>query len=246
MPSNTNKVSRLERKFYDDILVQLQAGIEAKELGLVLEGLVPLMFELPQHDRRQGIHPSELSGCARRAYYSAIGAESQGSRWVEPKLAVGSIIHELIQRQFRSNEFYQVRSEIPIDDTEFAQKHYLVGHCDLGFYVDNRPVLGMEIKSGTIYIKTPEDHLIQGTVYQKCLEFPYMWYFYVDRNWDKWKCLILSAPDESIIAKIQDKCRMLLSHIIGRIPPKPEFGYFVCNYICNYYYLCKPETKNAA
>lgn len=208
-----------------------------ENIARALQSLVRLIF-VDTKERESGLHPSEISGCKRKAYYSLIGAEKRQAKMIEPRLLIGSIIHTLIQSSFESNGLYTVKSEIPIKDSAFARKYFMVGHCDMGFYVNGKPMLGVEIKSGTVPSTPMENHIMQATVYQVCLEFPFFWYFYMNRDGDKWKCFVRGAPEEKIVSEIETTALDIVSHAMMAKPPDPEPDFFQCRKICGYNHLC--------
>jgi hypothetical protein len=154
---------------------------------------------------------------------------------------MGSAIHKLIQDRFRDTSFYTVKKEIPISNSEFARRFLIVGSCDMGFYINGKPVLGVEIKSGIVPEFPMSHHIMQATIYQAALEFPSMWYFYLSREMDKWKCFILGKPNIKVVADIEARCYLLLQHFGGLNPPDPEPNWFVCNKICAYKHHCNPR-----
>lgn len=155
-----------------------------------------------------------------------------------PVLVIGKAIHKIVQNRFRDNPLFTVRKEIPIDDTVFALKNFLVGNCDMGFYIDSNPILGVEIKSGTIYSSPQEAHMIQATVYQHSLQFPFMWYFYANRDGDRWRSFITTKPSPAAIECIEEDCQRVLNMAMNRTPPEPTTHFLKCQ-SCDYLHLCK-------
>lgn len=242
MPGNTHNISEFERKFYNDFLRQFQAGhaaleVSLAEIALRLNGCMPLAFDSSKK-RERGIHPSELGGCKRRIYYGLIGADESSPRLAEPKLIAGTTIHHMFQERFQSTDLYEVKSEIPIEGTEFARRLHLIGYCDLGFYIKNVPILGVEVKSGLLYNAVPFRHQIQATAYQQCLGFPFMWYFYMDRDWAQYRSFLLSEPDPEITESIKTICQKVIAHAAALSPPDREEDFMQCKKICRYAKVC--------
>ena len=155
-------------------------------------------------DRAPGLHASELCGCLRQATYSLHGTpkdadvENTDTNMLR-RFDIGACVHALLQDDFQrmcmgTNGRIVFDHEIRIDASTnpLAAKYEISSSCDGAFTFYNeqdRPYLrvGLEIKtmSGDEYIKAKkpkEVHITQGTLYQKFIDLPLIWYLYYNKS----------------------------------------------------------------
>jgi CRISPR/Cas system-associated exonuclease Cas4 (RecB family) len=197
-------------------------------------------------------------GCSRQLYYSVTGAKGESS-WptrVRRILDTGTAIHALLQAYLTEcahrTQGDQFLDEVDINpaENETAGKYDLSGHMD-GLYIckpnDVDSIrFGLEIKTineqGYKETSGPHpEHLIQGTIYQKCLDLPVMVYLYYNKNdssiaefaipfdplrWDA----IAAKLDFVRIAALENKM------------PEQEVSW-ACR-TCQYKVICKPPQRD--
>jgi len=196
-------------------------------------------------------------GCARLLYYDYIGAEQTGA--IEPRLRrifdTGSAIHaqlqaylgEIVRRSEGVEEFTPEAFFHP-GNNKAADSYDIAGSTD-GIYVMHEPAnirFGVEIKSinDAGYQKTTNphaEHLMQGTVYQHCLDLPAMLFVYYNKN-DSSMAEFVQVYDErrwDAIAKKLDRVREMA---LKEEEPEREDGWHCMT--CKYKAICNPPKKS--
>lgn len=196
-------------------------------------------------------------GCGRQMFYDYTGAPSEGS-W-EPRmrrlLDTGSVIHaqlqaylEIIAANSGGTETFTPEADIDPENNPVAQLLDLSGHTDGIYQVTLTPDLvrfGIEIKTinDAGYQKTSgphQEHLTQGTIYQKCLDLPIMVYLYYNKN-DSSVAEFVHIFDELRWAAIVRKIDMVREHAYKDVPPEQEAGWHCSN--CKYKSICRPPRR---
>ena len=196
-------------------------------------------------------------GCGRELFYSLIGEKGTGS-W-EPKtrriLDTGTAIHAQLQAYLtevvaRSDDTEQFTPEADINPevNEVADRMDISGHTD-GIYIvqegEDEVRFGIEIKSinDAGYKKTTGPHpahIMQGTIYQKCLDLPVMLFIYYNKN----DSSIAEYPqifDQHRWDAIEEKLNFIRECTLKEELPVQETS-FQCNR-CKYKGICKPPTR---
>lgn len=155
-------------------------------------------------DRPPGLHASELCTCIRQASYSLKAVKKKSDdRSIDNNMLmrfdIGHAVHALLQNDFHRMCGYSdgrilFEDEVRINDsTGGVALTYQIRSSSDGVFTfydyDANPYLrcGLEIKSMSDAefekYKTPDKkHLLQGNLYQKCLDLPLMWYLYYNKS----------------------------------------------------------------
>lgn len=150
-------------------------------------------------DRRvPGIHASEISSCVRSSTYTLLGTEPKVSipANMKERFEVGHAVHDMIQAAYeniarKSMGRISFQREVRVDDTPYAQQHFVSSSCDGVFTIfdSGSPVarIGLEIKTEApdsfVKLAGPRPkHLMQAHLYMKCLDLPYMWFLYINKG----------------------------------------------------------------
>jgi CRISPR/Cas system-associated exonuclease Cas4 (RecB family) len=195
-------------------------------------------------------------GCGREMYYGITNADKEGN-W-EPRmrriLDTGSAIHAQLQGYLNAvaarteGESFIPEADIDPDKNKIANLLDISGHTD-GIYEilakAFRIRIGVEIKSinDAGYKKTSgphPEHLMQGTVYQKCLDLPVMVFIYYNKN----DSSILEFPhvyDPRRWNAIEKKLNHIRDLAMKGELPERETG-FQCGR-CGYKAVCKPPRR---
>jgi hypothetical protein len=196
-------------------------------------------------------------GCSRQLYYDYTSAPAEGS-W-EPRmrrlLDTGSAIHAQIQAYIgiiasrsEGTETFVPEADIDPDENPVAQQMDLSGHAD-GIYqvisTPDRVRFGVEIKTinDAGYGKTTsphQEHLTQGTIYQKCLDLPLMVFLYYNKN-DSSIAEFIQVFDERRWKAIEDKLNMVRDLALLDTLPEREDGWHCSN--CKYKAVCNPPRR---
>ena len=195
-------------------------------------------------------------GCGRQLYYSYTNAESEGA-W-EPRmrrvLDTGSALHAQLQAYLhevakRSNGNERFEDEVDVDPeiNEIADQLDLSGHLD-GIYKILKPTpirFGIEIKTindnGYKNTRGPHgEHIMQGTIYQACMDLPVMLFIYYNKN-DSSLAEYVQVFDPHRWEAIKEKILLLKQKAITKELPDQEVT-FACNN-CRYKGLCKPPKR---
>lgn len=231
---------------------------------------LPIAFDLGVRRRTGIFHASTVGsssgkslcgkysmGCARQMYYDYTGAPSEQA-W-DPRmrklLDTGSAIHaqlqgylEVIAANSDGAEEFTPEADIDPDENPVAQKMDLSGHADGEYIVTSgvdRVRFGLEIKTindaGYQKTKNPHpEHLIQGTIYQKCLDLPLMVFLYYNKN-DSSVAEFVHIYDHRRWEAIVKKLNMVRECAFNEVPPEHEAGWHCSN--CKYKTICKPPRN---
>lgn len=196
-------------------------------------------------------------GCGRKLFYAYTGVESAGA-W-EPRLRrrldEGTAVHALVQtylhefaRENADTDHFESEVRVSPDTNEVADRYDLSGHAD-GIYTVVTPKgklrFGLEIKSismdGFKATSGPHpEHLIQGTIYQKCLDLPLMLFLY----WNVNDCQVaeyIQVFDEARWEAVVAKVDYVRSKALVDEMPEQEVT-FSCR-TCQYKGACKPPRS---
>lgn len=229
-----------------------------------------VQFDLGGHRRTGIFHSSTVGsfsgkslcgkysmGCARQLYYDYTGAPAEGA-W-DPRmrklLDTGSAIHaqlqaylEIIAAKSEGTETFTPEADIDPDKNPIADQMDLSGHAD-GIYsvtlTPDKVRFGLEIKTinEAGYQKTSgphQEHVTQGTIYQKCLNLPLMVFLYYNKN-DSSVAEFVQVFDERRWAAIVEKLDMVRECAFKEAPPEQEAGWHCNN--CKYKGICKPPRR---
>lgn len=195
-------------------------------------------------------------GCGRELYYSLTDAESEGA-W-QPRirriLDTGTAIHTQLQlylkvvaERFEGFEFEE-EADIDPDVNEIANMLDISGHTDGICVVTAKDLMvrfGLEIKSinANGYKETRSihaEHIMQGTVYQKCLDLPFMLFLYYNKN-DSQMAEFVQVFDHKRWDAIEEKLNIVRDAAIEEDPPPQEPGYQCSR--CKYQRVCDPPKR---
>jgi len=183
-----------------------------------------------------------------RPYYGLLDTPYKAPPSFEPRLEIGTAIHDIVEHAFEGMDValngggrYTVLIEPAIDNTAYAKKYGIVGNTDFVFFVDGHPLLVGEIKSGQVPSAPFSKHSVQGAVYQMCWKAPYLWYYYTNRDGDKWRCFLSGKPDKRLAAAVRSLLKEVQARVEAQDAPPPSPDFFACTKTCGYNYLCKPE-----
>ncbi len=217
------------------------------------------------HERKPGIHASELS-CERRVVYSLISAPRSGKfhkRWKQ-RFKAGHAFHRMFQNDFlrmasksRGLLEFEPEAKIGPEYQEIAALLRLESSADGIFtFRENRygPAilrLGLEIKTESpdqfdkLQAPKPE-HVTQAHLYMKALDLPLMWFLYVNKgNQNNTPSL---APwvipfDENKWLTIEHTCQKALraAQEYGATGQLPERNEAIWCEFCAYRETCGPD-----
>jgi hypothetical protein len=195
-----------------------------------------------------------VMGCGRQLFYSI--SEGEGISTWEPRnrriLDTGSAIHLQLQtyllavaERSEGTEKFQMEVDINPDTNPIADALDISGHTD-GIYEiddgDDKLRAGVEIKTindnGYKALNSPhKEHLIQATIYQKCLDLPVMIFLYYNKN-DSSIAEYLHSYDVRMWQAIERKLNWIRDLAISGQEPDQEVSRS-CQF-CKYRHLCKP------
>ena len=198
-------------------------------------------------------------GCARKLYFAYNKVEGEGF-W-EPvqrrRLDTGTAIHALIQsyladyaNEHRETDHFECEVIVNPANNEVADKYDLTGHVD-GVYqlqTPDGPVrFGIEFKTisdaGFKATNGPHaEHIMQGTVYQKCLDLPVMLFVYWNIN-DCSLAEYIQPFDNERWEAIAEKLNMVRACAMREELPEGEYSYN-CR-TCLYRGICKPPRLSS-
>lgn len=194
-------------------------------------------------------------GCAREMFYDLTAAKKEGS-W-EPRfrriLDTGTAVHAQLQGYLaafaeRSGETFEPEADIDPDKNEVAGLMDISGHTD-GIYTFTAGELharfAVEIKTindaGFKKTNGPHpEHIMQGTVYQKCLDLPVIVFLYYNKN----DSSMLEFPhifDVKRWEAIQEKLSVIRDMAMSNKEPDREAGYHCAQ--CGYKGICNPPQR---
>jgi hypothetical protein len=225
------------------------------------------LISSPDHhtDRPPGLHASEISPCALKAYFTITGMEKKiirkHSKW-RKRFEHGTAIHEILQRNFSnmaslSGGLLEFDPEVEISPktSALAELYNIYSHCDgvFRFYKECGGTmslvgkLALEIKSASPvdYEKTTkpkQEHVEQGHVYMACLDIPAIYYMYFNKGNEN-----IKPSNGNFLVRFNN---VLWDKLIrrfdswydlidfGRKPERTET--IVCEF-CPYSWTCKPD-----
>lgn len=214
--------------------------------------------------RVPGVHASEIASCVRSSTYTLLGMEPKVSIQANTKerFQMGHAVHDMVQTAYekmaqKSMGKFTFQREVRVDETPYAQEHFVSSSCDGVFTIFDKgsPVarIGLEIKTESpdnfdkLTAPRPK-HLVQAHLYMKCLDLPYMWFLYINKG--NQRRTPMTAPwlvqfDPQLWEQVEQRIQVVLkSAEEGKLPDK-ESG-FHCSW-CPYAYVCSPfnTTYNA-
>lgn len=234
---------------------------------------IEIPVTINEHRQHKCFHPSSLGsnsgkslcgkfplGCTRMLYYDYTGGESEGS--IEPRLRrifdTGTVIHGQLQAYLSviaalagGYEHFSPEAGISPKSSEIADAYDIYGHTD-GIYSITDPDrdlrFGVEIKSinDAGYQKTSSphpEHIMQGTIYQKCLDLPVMVFLYYNKN-DSSIAEFVQVFDNARWDAISRKIDFVRDAALKEEEPDREDGYHCST--CKYKAICKPPKKSRA
>lgn len=207
--------------------------------------------------RTPGVHASELCTCKRQVVYSLYGTKKHVSvpLATRKRFQVGTALHEMLQKDFKSmargsKGAMTFEQEVRVDNTDLGKLLNLSSSCDGVFtlYEGGEPTVrvGLEIKSISpddyAKLSTPQaKHVEQATVYQACLDLPFMWFLYWNKGNQNYTPMMfpwLRPFDPVVWAKNEARAKECLRAAEDNELPEREEGYH-CSW-CGYAYECKP------
>ena len=196
-------------------------------------------------------------GCGRELYYSLIGADAEGA-W-EPRmrriLDTGTAVHSQLQIYLeeiaaRSDGAFTFVPEVDVDPdkNDLADMMDISGHTDGDSYAKEdedevRFLLEIKTINDAGYKKTSgphPEHLMQGTIYQACLDVPVIVFLYYNKN-DSSIAEYVHTFDSSRWEAIEAKLNVVREHAVAEDPPPRELS-FQCQR-CRYKKTCKPPRR---
>lgn len=211
--------------------------------------------------RSGGLHASEISKCPRIPVYSLSNTERK-PRATRMRLIfdTGHAFHAMLQHYLylfsrESGGSFQFYEEVGVHPGigGAAQEWEIYTSCDgeLIYREDpNGPVsfrMGIEIKTESDkqfekLTKVRKEHLEQVTVYQKCLDLPLMWVFYINKsnqNIKKSEEPFLIPFDSKKWTELENRFFAFKEHAeAGTLPERKEGRH--CEW-CPFAYACNPS-----
>jgi CRISPR/Cas system-associated exonuclease Cas4 (RecB family) len=260
------------RKLLRQVSVVSRLDAFLEDLNSEPNAPMPVAFTLNSHRAQKCFHPSSIGsltgkslcekypmGCSRILYYDYVGADSEGA--IDPRLRrifdTGSAIHaqlqaylmEIAHRSDKAEDFMPEAFFSP-EISQIADQYDISGSTD-GIYKILKPDrihFGIEIKTinHAGYEKTTSphpEHLIQGTVYQKCLDLPVMLFVYYNKN-DSSIAEFVQVFDEKRWEAITRKLDYVRDHALREEEPSREDGWHCST--CKYKAICKPPKRSRA
>lgn len=196
-------------------------------------------------ERSRAIHPSTLSRCNRQAAMELVGVPRTNTRIpgaVKRAANIGKALHSDIQKRLiraakkSGNFLFEKEVSIRKFKDSDAYRYELEGSCD-GCLTYNNECLGLEIKGlGTDYpsaesqkaqLRTtiPEEHLLQASVYQHCLNLKAMIFLYVKRETLVSYPILIRIPDPYWYAMRKRASLILDLYLKDQLPPGTSNAY---------------------
>lgn len=195
-------------------------------------------------------------GCGRALYYGYTGAKSENS--FDPRLRrifdTGSGIHLQLQlylhhyaKTHKKTDKFEDEVKISPENNAVADRYDISAHMD-GRYEFTTPIIhakaGLEIKSinddGFKATKgAHQEHIMQGTVYQACLDLPIMIFLYYNKN-DSSLAEYVQVFDEDRWRAITEKLDYVRECALKNEEPPQEVTFGCRN--CKYAKVCKPPN----
>uniref|UniRef100_A0A7C3WR64 Dna2/Cas4 domain-containing protein n=1 Tax=Dictyoglomus turgidum TaxID=513050 RepID=A0A7C3WR64_9BACT len=218
--------------------------IKGNDFGIhtALTGIVNALTEYdPSYKFVPGIHPHEFS-CGRRCYYSYHGYDRKVLS--DPRAFVGKALHKAINMTLeralnRPEEKWIYKADYLINHLEICKTFEIRGEADGVFLIEGKPVAGMEIKTaGTIPSEPLPDHELQVGLYQYCLDVPYYFIFYINRDCTKKAVFMLKLKDRKRM--IENRLVDMYFKIKSEVKPEKEKEFMRCSR-CPYKETCDAE-----
>lgn len=220
-------------------------------------------------DRAPGLHASELNGCLRQAAYSLTGMKKKADAAntntnMLMRFELGSAVHAVLQDDFQrmcadTNGRLLFDDEVRIDrDTSPLAAQYDFSSSTDGIFTffdeQDNPYLrvGLEIKTMSKdefdkANKPKEQHVMQGTMYQKLLDVPLMWFLYYNKSNSNYTPPL--APwvvpfDKNIWSRLESRASQVHTLVRENSLPDREEG-MQCSW-CPYAWTCEPARNRIA
>lgn len=196
-------------------------------------------------------------GCARKLFYAYTGEKSEGA-WetrMRRRLDEGTAVHALVQtylhefaRENADTDHFESETVVSPDTNDVADRYDLSGHAD-GIYTlttsKGKLRFGLEIKTiatdGFKSLNGPHpEHIIQGTIYQKCLDLPIMLFLYWNVN-DCQLAEYVQVFDEARWEAVVEKVDFVREKALAGQLPEQEITFGCRN--CQYKGTCKPPRS---
>lgn len=211
--------------------------------------------------REPGIHASEISVCLRKIVYSISTPRDnkRPSAFWRRKFELGHAVHSMVQAQFREMAGIPAHRIRFVDEVKIhPDKQRLAADFDIHSSTDGvfdlldewmepeyRSILEIKTKSKDEYkkLREPEpEHVEQAHVYMACLDVPYTWFFYWDKDTHMYTHptdVFLITFDQQLWDNIEDRMMHAYGYMReGSFPPR-EDGYH-CE-ICAWSNTCQPK-----
>jgi len=220
-------------------------------------------------DRAPGLHASELCGCLRQATYSLLGEHKKSSDEgtntnMLMRFDMGHGVHALTQDDFQrmcmnaeGRLTFEDEARINEGTHDLAAKYKVASSTDGIFtFYDERdnPYLrvGLEIKSMSKdefekANKPQEKHVLQGTLYQKMLDLPLMWYYYYNKsnsNYTPPRAPWVVPFDKNMWNRLESRAQQSHAAAAQGLLPDREEG-MPCTW-CPYAWKCEPSYLRLA
>jgi len=266
-------LSDFPKKLLGEITVVNRIEAMLEDMNLEPSKIITPPMEFGDEGRREDIfHSSQIAlksgvslngkypmGCGRQLFYSYTG--EPGMNAFQPRLRrifdTGTAIHTQLQSYLTTiaandpNFDFHLEADIDPDVNHIADVFDLSGHVDGVITVTagkHKVRFGLEIKSindagykGTNGVH-PE-HKIQGTIYQRCLDLPYMLFLYYNKN-DSNMVEFIEPFDPYKWDEVEKKINMVRSCVFnGELPPRETS--FACK-TCKWQKPCDPPKKMKA
>lgn len=205
-------------------------------------------------ERIPGIHPSALARCARMAWMEFSSVPRVNTDVPEPVRragAIGTALHSMYQKNYlraAKSGLFEFFDEVPLDadSSPEARRLNLRGRAD-GLILFEGRRLGQEYKSvsGIVFKSLkgpPEDHLLQGSIYQECLGFEAMWFIYISRETFVDRHIVMRIPPQYWEA-MKRRAQVILENVLMKSVPPGTDDMRTCS-ICAYNLVC-PEPRGS-
>jgi len=217
--------------------------------------------------RAPGLHASELCGCLRQSAYSLLGTEKQADEENSDtnmlmRFDVGHMLHALLQDDFQrmcllmdGRLVFEDEVRINTQTCDVAARYQIASSTDgiFTFYdeQDNpylRVALEIKTKSGPQYEKLnkpEEEHIMQGTLYQKCHDVPLIWYLYYNKSNSNYTPPLfpwLIPFKDAEWNRVESRAKQVHALVQQGTLPEREEG-MPCSW-CSYAKLCEPSYNH--
>lgn len=195
-------------------------------------------------------------GCGRELYYSFIGANKEGA-WqprVRRILDTGTAVHTQLQTYLeeisRQDSTFNFSPEVDVnpDANDVADMMDISGHTDGECHSkegEDEVRFLLEIKTindaGYKKLSSPHpEHLVQGTIYQACMDCPVIVFLYYNKN-DSSMAEYIHLYDHDRWIAITRKLNMVRDTAMNDEVPDRELSYQCSR--CGYQKTCKPPRR---